>query len=471
YPPVRIVSPDLSLTDLDSSTIESAVAAIANPLNWPSERLDAITAGTGISADYNPAGGRLTLIGVAPRSSYQQVLRSIAYSNSDPNADTTPRQIIFTVNDGDFSSELAVSLVSFGAGTQRQGTPDIDSLVTTSATDLIDALASNDTVTSTLANLQQSDRISGGEGSDTLVITDGTGDLVLDLGSINNQLTGAIDPTTRIFSFERFDLRQFGGSTTQTGTEADDVMLGAIGRNRISGGAGSDTILGNVGDDILDGGSGSDTLTGGAGNDLYQIDGTGDRIIEAANAGLDTIEAAISYTLGSNLENLTLIGQASSAAGNEASNRIVGNNLANSIAGAAGNDTLLGNSGNDRLIGDAGDDLINGGDGRDRLAGGSGRDTFTLGLTRRSRDVITDFNSRDDTIVIAAGRIKGIKLGGLSRRQFALDRAGDRNDRFIYNRGSGALFYDADGSGRRGAVQIATLTNRSTLTAADIVIT
>ncbi|NJL22668.1 MAG: calcium-binding protein, partial [Leptolyngbyaceae cyanobacterium SM1_3_5] len=470
-PPVRITSPQLTLQDVDSPTIAFAVVAIANPLDWLGERLDAVTAGTGITAEYNSAGGRLTLIGVASRSAYEQVLRSITYSYSSQAADVTPRQVVFTVNDGDFSSNVATSLVSFGE-TLPQGTPAVDNLVTTPSLDAIDALASNDTVTSTLANLQQDDSISGGEGSDTLVITDGGGNLVLDLGDAANQLRGAIASGTRIFNFERFDLRQFGGSTTQTGTVGDDVLIGAIGSNRFAAGAGNDVILGNLADDVLDGGSGGDTLTGGTGDDLYRVDNSGDRLIEAVNAGIDSIEASISYSLDSNLENLTLIERAATATGNEANNRIVGNAVRNTIAGGAGRDTLIGNGGNDRLVGDAGDDLLNGGDGRDRLTGGRGRDTFGLGLSRRSRDRITDFNQANDTIAVAVGRVRGMRMGSLSRQQFALGRAaGDAGDRFIYNQGNGTLFYDADGLGGRAAVQIATIANRSRLTAADIVIT
>ena len=473
-PPVRIVSAGLSLNDADSPTIASAVVAIANPLNWPSERLEAATAGTGITAEYNPAGGRLTLIGAAPRSTYQQVLRSITYSNSDPNADPTARTIVFTVDDGDFTSNLAVSTVTFGtrSATPIQGTPEIDNLVTTGVTDRINALSGDDTVTSTLAHLQQDDSIDGGTGTDTLVITDGTGELVLNLGNADNQLTGAIAPNTRIFNFERFDLRQFAGNTTQTGSDTDDVLMGSLGRNVINGGAGNDTITGNSSSDTLDSGTGSDTLTGRAGDDFYRVDSSGDRIVEAADGGLDIVEASTSYTLSANVENLTLVAQAATATGNASNNILTGNSSGNTIAGGSGNDTLLGNGGNDVLAGEAGDDLLSGGEGRDRLSGGEGRDRFGLTLTRSSRDVITDFSSADDTVSIAIGSVKKIKIGGLLRRQFKLGRAaGDRDDRFIYNRGSGALFFDADGSGRRGAIQIASFTNRPTLTAADIVIT
>lgn len=68
---------------------------------------------------------------------------------------------------------------------------------------------------------------------------------------------------------------------------------------------------------------------------------------------------------------------------------------------------VQGTAGNDRLVGTAGDDLIRGGDGDDRLTGGAGEDTFVFGADardgNRDRDVITDFNAAEDTIVFEAG--------------------------------------------------------------------
>ncbi|EFG9941159.1 calcium-binding protein, partial [Escherichia coli] len=47
----------------------------------------------------------------------------------------------------------------------------------------------------------------------------------------------------------------------------------------------------------------------------------------------------------------------------------------------------------------------------------------------------------------------------------------DADDRIIYNASTGALYYDADGSGTAfGRVQFATLTGSPTITAADFVI-
>ena len=68
---------------------------------------------------------------------------------------------------------------------------------------------------------------------------------------------------------------------------------------------------------------------------------------------------------------------------------------------------ISGTAGADRLFGTSGDDLIRGGDGNDRLTGRAGADTFVFGADardgNRDRDVITDFNAEEDTILFEAG--------------------------------------------------------------------
>ena len=53
---------------------------------------------------------------------------------------------------------------------------------------------------------------------------------------------------------------------------------------------------------------GADTLIGGEGNDTYVVDNIGDVVTEAASAGTDLVQSSVTYTLGTNLENLTLTG-------------------------------------------------------------------------------------------------------------------------------------------------------------------
>ncbi len=153
-----------------------------------------------------------------------------------------------------------------------------------------------------------------------------------------------------------------------TPTPGNDSLTGGPGNDIINGGAGNDTLIGGAGNDTLNGGTGADSMVGGTGNDTYYVDNTGDRIIENANEGIDTVRSTITYTLGNNLENLILQGSGNiNGTGNTLNNRITGN---------SGNNRLNGEAGNDTLIGGAGNDTLNGGSGADSMVGGTGN---TLG--------------------------------------------------------------------------------------------
>jgi Ca2+-binding RTX toxin-like protein len=91
----------------------------------------------------------------------------------------------------------------------------------------------------------------------------------------------------------------------------------------------------------------------------------------------DTLTAAVTTTLATNVENLTLTGAAAiNGTGNAGNNVLIGNSANNTLTGNAGNDTLNGNAGNDSLIGGDGNDLLFGGAGNDTLTGGTGNDTL-----------------------------------------------------------------------------------------------
>ncbi|MBS7545503.1 M10 family metallopeptidase C-terminal domain-containing protein, partial [Ancylobacter oerskovii] len=69
------------------------------------------------------------------------------------------------------------------------------------------------------------------------------------------------------------------------------------------GGSGNDTLRGNIADNVLNGGAGADTMTGLAGNDRYIVDNAGDRVVEAANEGLDRVIVRIAdYVLPAHVE-------------------------------------------------------------------------------------------------------------------------------------------------------------------------
>ncbi|MET3431462.1 Ca2+-binding RTX toxin-like protein [Herbaspirillum seropedicae] len=66
-------------------------------------------------------------------------------------------------------------------------------------------------------------------------------------------------------------------------------------------------ITGNDRDNILDGMAGADTMIGGKGDDSYYVDNVGDKVIEKAGEGVDTVYATVNTTLSANVENLVLL--------------------------------------------------------------------------------------------------------------------------------------------------------------------
>ena len=138
---------------------------------------------------------------------------------------------------------------------------------------------------------------------------------------------------------------------------------------------------------------------------------------------------------------------------------------------------LRGGGGADVFQGEAGGDTIYGGAGNDTLSGGAGKDVFVFN-TRTGRtnvDAVTDFVVKDDSLWLDNAVFKALGgKGSLARPQklgsdaFAIaTRAQDREDRIVYDKKSGKLYYDQDGTGSKAQVQIATLTKGLKMTAAD----
>src|SRR5207247_255989 len=103
--------------------------------------------------------------------------------------------------------------------------------------------------------------------------------------------------------------------------------------------------------DWLKGGTGADTLYGGHGDDTYEVDNTGDVTFENGGEGTDTVRSSITWTLGTNLENLTLTGLSKiSGYGNSTDNVIIGNIVANTLYGYDCNDYLDAGRGGDKMF-------------------------------------------------------------------------------------------------------------------------
>jgi Ca2+-binding RTX toxin-like protein len=288
--------------------------------------------------------------------------------------------------------------------------------------------------------------VGGGYGVDLLVLPAGTAISVLNLANASDQTSG---DTAVVTGFEGVDFSALGAGVSFSGTAGDEWFIGTAFADTLSGGDGNDT---------LDGGAGNvvDSLTGGAGSDVYRVTGA-DVIVEAAGGGTDRVETAASYTLGVNLEQLTLLGSDNvSGTGNELDNLLVGNAGNNQLEGGNGKDTLDGGLGSDTLVGGAGDDVyevddvgdlvqeaagggtdlvrastshtlanevenltltgsanlsgtgnalanvLTGNAGNNTLTGGAGADTFAFAASNNGIDRITDFSGADRIMLSTA---------------------------------------------------------------------
>jgi Ca2+-binding RTX toxin-like protein len=287
----------------------------------------------------------------------------------------------------------------------------------------------------------------------------------------------------------------FGFTTTMEGTLLSEKMTGTGWRDQVLGLEGNDTLLGLGGDDTLDGGTGNDIMTGGSGRDTYYVDSAGDRTIETgiSTNEIDTVIASLSWTLGAYVENLEMAGtDMLTGTGNSLANRMTGNSGGNGLWGKGGNDTLDGGGGDDNIFGGGGRDLIIGGNDNDTLAGGKGNDTLTGGTGADhfrfdtaldgslNVDVVTDFQWPDGDKIVLENSVflRLTDTGALASSQFltltttpARIQGADSDDFIIYDRSTGHLYYDRDGSGSAAAIQFATLSTGLPLISSDFLVT
>ncbi|WP_262266088.1 Calx-beta domain-containing protein, partial [Microvirga yunnanensis] len=268
----------------------------------------------------------------------------------------------------------------------------------------------------------------------------GTGVNFEDMAShqIKVEVSDGKTTTQQVFTVkveDQTDLTKRGTKKAETlkGRALDDNLKGGSGnaKDTIKGLAGDDKLYGEGGNDSLLGGDGIDSLFGGAGNDILK-----------GEAGKDLLKGD---------------------AGND------------TAYGGAGKDMLYGGAGNDILKGDADDDVLFGEAGNDKLYGGAGNDAFVF--TKKpsksaNLDQVMDFKSGQDKVFLDNAVFK--KLGALGTMEaplkldvtmFKANKATDKNDYLVYKKG--VLYYDANGSGKGGEVEIAKI---KSLKAADIFI-
>jgi Ca2+-binding RTX toxin-like protein len=362
-----------------------------------------------------------------------------------------------------------------------------------------------------------SNYLMGGEGSDRF-IADGSGQDIFDgyLGfdfmdfrrlegaiiNLRTLVTGgsaAGDTFYRIESFfgsdkaadsmtggtEDVSFSGFGGNDTLRGGDGVDTLYGGVGDDRLDGGDGNDAFLGGeAGDDIISGGNGDDIADGGANNDAIRGDAGNDNL--SGGTGNDQLQGGSGEDRldgGTGVDTASYSGAAARVTVSLSNPAINSGDAAgdsfNSIENLVGsnfNDALNGNSVNNGIDGGAGNDMLKGYAGNDRLTGGTGQDIFVFNAALdgdTNVDIITDFNVAADTIHLDDLFFTALATGTLAASAFKdiADGPKDANDRIIYNSDTGALYYDADGSGSvYGNIRFATLIGNPNLTHADFVV-
>ncbi len=364
-----------------------------------------------------------------------------------------------------------------------------DSVFGGEGNDSIDGSAGNDY----LDGGPGGDILLGGPGDDVYIV-DSPNDLVLEVISGGAGGTDLVVTSISMTAPENVENLEaaVGLAIDLLGNELDNVLVGNEQSNRLSGFSGRDYLFGEDGNDILDGGEGIDTMAGGLGDDIYYVDSRADRVLEQVSQGIDHVFANSSFTLPSNVENLTLMGTGNfTAGGNSLDNHLIGNSGNNVLAGGLGSDilegglgddtyvlndvgdvivdtggvdtirssldielpagiengqlvgiannTITGNQLNNELVGNLGDNTLDGGPGTDRLIGGLGADQFVISYNGEGveADVIVDFEPGNDLIVIDLASF-GVDVEELGLPGSGLISA----DSFV--KGAGAVALDAN---------------------------
>jgi hypothetical protein len=240
--PATSVATAANITDADDANIESATIQITGNYQNGEDVLSYATA-LGITGNFVPATGTLTLTGSATKANYITALQNVKYANTSENPSTLTRTLTWTVNDGDVNSNTANSTV---AVTAQNDAPVITRPLTIT-------LNEDQTFAFTGPNTVSVADVDAGAGS--LVFTVGpvtfpngticvgapvsncftaTFSMTLPLASINSALAGmTFTPTANVFgpdtiTFQVSDQGNTGAGGAQTDTKSTGVTVNAV---------------------------------------------------------------------------------------------------------------------------------------------------------------------------------------------------------------------------------------------------
>ena len=356
-----------------------------------------------------------------------------------------------TMQVSNFSATIASSveaLIIVSGAVNATGDFVANSLTGSDQANVLSGLGGNDTLAGgagddMLIGGSGADMLDGGAGIDKLI--GGAGDDRYRVDSSGDRIGELVgEGTDTVYASVGYALRAgVAVEILRTSNAAATTTINLTGNEfaqSIFGNAGANVIVAAGGNDLLDGGAGIDKLYGGIGDDAYFIDESGDRVIDNAGEGTDTVYASTSYALraGTSIEIMRTTNAGANVAmdltGNEFGQTIAGNAGVNTLYGAGGDDILYGEAGNDRLYGGANNDVLDGGSGLDRIFGGTGDDVLTGG-GGADKFVFTDLGGTDRITDFLSGTDK-IDLGLLDANTMV---GGDQAFNFIGDNAFGGI--------------------------------
>lgn len=315
-------------------------------------------------------------------------------------------------------------------------------------------------------------RLSGSGGNDTL-----------EGGGGNDTLDGGVGSNTAVFSgaMSAYDITRSGGNATVTGADGTDTLRNirflkftdqvhaltnaapgspTLSSSTVAENAPISSVAATLSATDADGDTVFYTLVPGS-SSAFTIVGnslvvTGGIDFEASRQHSVTIQAKDAYGgVATTTVNLSVVNAVETTPFT-----LRGTSAAESLAGEAGGDTLYGSLGNDVLTGGAGKDVF----------------AFDTRLNKRTNvDQILDFNSSDDSIFLDNMFFTKLGSGTASNpKKFKADmfvqntKTQDAEDRIVYDKRSGKLYYDQDGTGAKAQIHIATLINKAVLKYSDL---
>jgi Ca2+-binding RTX toxin-like protein len=177
------------------------------------------------------------------------------------------------------------------------------------------------------------------------------------------------------------------------------------------------------------------------------VDNAGDVVTELVGEGTDTVKSSLNYTLGANVDILTLTGSAAiNGTGNDLGNALIGNTGDNTLIGLGGNDALSGGLGADTMIGGLGNDTYtvdNAGDAVTELVG-EGTDLVQSAITYTLSANVENLTLTGSSVVNGTGNVLNNILTGNTGANILTGGGG--NDTYVVGAGDSIVELDGEGT-------------------------